>query len=552
MNQVATDAGVTWKWVGKWVRTMVPASQVTIGSSDAGDRAAPRRIGRKLGQLQAGTSAAIRSVSFGDSLAGFKSEFVLRELSMRIGATVGRQPTSVGAGYDTSPYANIVAGTFSSNAGDLYAYWPTGPLNQITNTSRVSFLSGGVDPTFSRMKVYYVKESGAGIMKLTITPDGGAQTDVQTINAANATVALGVYEFVQTRGKSKFELIGVSGNPIRIIGVTDTGLENFVYQFMVGKGGANLTDMMSGVNSRALFTAFLADYAPDVAFFEMDEIFLDADLELLRLCWANGQPTADKIFIATTPQVTIPTSPARRDKLRDWVAACDSTHFFFDGWAPVAPYQRLVDLGWEGDGVHINFVAQAYLASILADKMGFTSSVYGYSTRGVNSAADQPSYFGSGTTVKSKEGGLAIAAESTFGYDMTISLPRSLSFETRIGGNGAAGWCIAGTAGFENSLPSGLRLGGKDQNRGWGNDSNNGWYRFNFDDASHANGGMVIKMGGLMFNTWTVATLPAANSRGGMVVGCTDASPAGAFRLVFSDGTSWLRVHDNKAPGSAL
>ncbi len=433
----------------------LPLSTATQTAIDTERPFKLRRLAARFYELGDTGSSSARVVSFGDSLAFQKPQFWFRSWHAQLGGNSNAYPataTAYGSDYDSS----IVAGTFATSGGDGYTYWPTGPLPQLTTSSSVKFVASGVNPTFSAAKVYYVKESGAGTFNVV---KGGST--VATLDASNGSVALGVYEITQGLGQAEVRLDHVSGGNVRIIKVVDTGVESGVRVSSVSVGGLALSDAISSAQSNSLFSAFLADFNPDVFTFEMNDTPLGASITTLGGLLDAAAPTTDKIFIASTPSAAAPTSTVQRDELRSFCRAGDASYYLFDGWTPVSPYQTLVDLGWEADGVHPTFACQAYLAGLFLGQFSENYSIYGKSAQAVNNVAEI-SRFARNSEFVGPGDKVTVETDGSFGYDWNVRFPRTLSFSTR-GSYGTPDGVIFQVSGNEgvnpNILPPATKYG---------------------------------------------------------------------------------------------
>lgn len=518
----------------------------------------PRKIVSKLYTFAATGTGSARSLTFGDSLAFFKPQFVLRFLNSQLGgSSIGDAAPTAAAAYAGSGggwlNTNVVAGTFTTNPADGYTYWPTGQLSQLTTGTRVQWITGGVTPTFTRVKVYYIREPGAGVFNIKV---GGST--VTSPDASNASVALGSYEIVQSSATATIELQHASGGNVRVVGVIFSATAfNGVNNADVAVGGLALSNAMSSAQCRALFTAFVTDWAPDISFVEMDDVIDPADATKLGDC-LDGSATGDKVIIASTPSAADPTSTTRRDLWKTFVAGRNRTFFFFDGWTPVSPYQTLSDLGWQGDGTHPSFECSAYLSDLLMDQLGLRQSVYGRATKAVNNVSSV-SKLARNTEIVGAGEKIAFETDGSFGYDWNLTIPRAFSISTRgsYGTPNATLMQISGSA-VPTFLPAGWLWGSASSTRSLTTNTSSGFTIMTLLDSAKVNGFDEV-----MFNVrlpgHTVAQLNGgsynSNSRGGALVYVTNGSPTGTNALAWArDGEgpqTWRRIVDDGTIGSA-
>ena len=560
---VAT-AGWTQTGTGAVTRTVDGKLKDQKSSADYGatlnhsysnsNRLVPRKLASKLLSNFNGTTTNLRVCVFGDSLAAEKPKYLnnwlarqLSGINTALRAFHGGAALAGGLGstYEDLVFS-IVTGTFTSNGGDGYTYWPTGPLNQLVSGSRVKWVFSGnpaVNPTFTSVTLFYVREPGAGSFEVLVN-----DAVVQTIDASNASVALGSYTYTQASAASKFEALTVSGS-IRVVGVFNTTTAQGVQASRIGASGLSLASAMSSAQARGIFQSFLSTMNYDVFTWEMDDL-TPSDLALLGNVLDGGIPVADKIFIASTPQVGIPTSSQRRDDLETFCLSRGVSYFFFDGWTPVAPYSTLTALGWQGDGVHPLTDCQSYLAGLLIRQLGIDAFVLGRDTRPVRTASSEPSQLGRGTLFKGgqPDGNLSFDTDATFSYDWTVNFSRTLTFTGGLGGSQVVAQFSRNTGANPNILPTSWKWDSSSDTRSLAWSAAGGYTILSFLDSANTVGASPIYASGLQFAAYTVATLPTSNNRYGTVILVSNGGSGGTPCLAYSRGegpTTWRRVVDD-------
>lgn len=508
----------------------------------------PRRIFQKFFQAGTGTPSQIRMVVFGDSLASRKPWHLYKTFMEGLGAdaSVYYAPFIYGSQFTSFCNGGVVTGTYDATVGDGYTYWPTGPLNQITATSRVKFVSGGVDPYFTSAPIYYVKEPGAGSMEVLVN-----DVVVTTLNAASATVELGKYDVTQAYGQSKVELRGTAGN-VRIIGVwkrrSDTSQ---VETYEVSVGGLTINNATSSAQALSLFGAFMADLNPDLFTVEMDDggTDIDAPFNVLANQLEASAPTTDKLLIVTTPSST-----TEKVHQRDvYMALCSARGYSwhcFDGYTPVAPYSTLVALGWEGDGTHPANAVQAYLAGLLIRQFGLDGSDFRVTSRPLV-AWYTASTLGDGSQIRAGTGAGSLGRlkfqSDGAGNDWDIDYYRTLKLKN---GAGDVVLQVGNTGvGTPNVLPRTFKWSTSATAQNVDVDGSGGFIVLRMNDTDQSNGGQVLQVGGLKFYTYTKAALPSVNGRQGSLIFVSDGGPAGVPCLAYQRGSFWYRLPDD-APSS--
>lgn len=505
------------------------------------ERLTLRKVFGKAYSAYAGTPQQIRMVVFGDSLGGAKPAFIYKELMNMLGVGDGGVPTSGNAGQSTGLNPSVLAGTYATNPADEYTYWPTGPLRQIANGSNVKFVAGGVNPTFDRVVVYYVKEIGAGTMDVVV-----AGATVQSINASDTVVGLGKYTFTQTQAQSEVRLMGTGGN-IRIIGVYRQLSTSEVEYYDSAIGGLSLNSAMSSAQCRALFQAWLTDLSPDLFTFEMDDDgggTYSADLALLGNVLDAAAPVMDKLFIASTPAASS-NKTTQRDEME--LFCYNRGYHFFDGNTPVAPYSVLTGLGWQGDGVHPAIQCQVYLGGLLLRQLGLDGSVYrstgkAYRNTVIPAVLAKNSYFAG------SNGNVGFYTDPTFGFDWTMKFPRILTFtKTDAGAEAVVAQFSGSTATGPNILPTSWKWGSASATQSLSMNTS-GYYQLQFIDTANSNSRLEVSVGALNIGGFVKTALPTSNNRTGTVIYVSNGAVDGSGCIAYSKGegpTVWRRIVDD-------
>lgn len=493
-----------------------------------------RKIFAKAFLNAAGTPQKIKIVPFGDSLAVTKVTFLQTEINSLLGIGSGDNSLITESPTTIQCASEIISGTYETNEADGYAYWPTGPLYQIANGSVVKFTYGGVNPTFTSLVIYYVKEPGAGTMDVEMD-----DVVVQSIDADNVSVQLGKYEYTQSLAQKKVEIVGTGGN-IRIIGVYRKQSTAAVEIYPCSSGGLPINSAMSSSQARALMAEWMDDISLDLFTFEMDDnggTQYESDLGLLGDIIDSCSNSIDCIFIASTPAASNEKT-AQRNSLEKF--CYNRNYHFFDGNTPVAPYATLVDLGWNGDGTHPTQACHAYLSGLMIRQFGIDGWPYRIN-RFPNRNTGTRSLFAKDSGIHSGTGNAGTEFTFTtdgFGYDWKIVSPRTTTMNV-------GGYDIfqIGNGVLPNVFPT---------NWNWyGSNAKSVSFSGNvltFVDTDRANDAQEVSMGALKLVAFTKATAPNPLSYSSFIIYISDGGLLGEGVLAYSRGESnWRRVSDDTA-----
>ncbi len=142
----------------------------TVSAALALNLRKPRKVFSRL-FAAASSISHLRVVILGDSLAGAKTLQLNASLDRRMGGVNMSGVNSAGAGsgegtptggYDLSlnTASLVTAETFQ------YQYWPTGLVSRLNDGASALWVRSGSSPTFTDVKVYYIKEPSAGTLNL--------------------------------------------------------------------------------------------------------------------------------------------------------------------------------------------------------------------------------------------------------------------------------------------------------------------------------------------------------------------------------------------------
>lgn len=389
----------------------------------------PNHCFNKIFAAQAGASQ-LRIVNFGDSVGQLKY--------LQYGYTLNRLMGCTYPGAGTNPSGTAIA----ASAGDVlygngafnaltnqWSYWPTGSLTEITNGNSPTFLTGGANPLFTKIQFFYIKEPGGGNFDVKVNG-----VTVGSVTTANATISIGKFEYSQSVAQYSVSISCTSGSVkiamAHFINANVTGID--YYNCTVG--GISLDNCFKYQTSIDNFVFFLNAIGVDLFTFEMKEALTYPDgttfsqriSQLCDILDASGlTDNSDVVLFGSTPVATGDADQITQNTiLRN--AAISRRLMYWDGYSPIGSYANMVTLGWQGDGVHPDTKASAYLAGLFLNDMGFNSLTYSWGACALNDRT-RPSYLGDNTAIgRQSSRQVLFKPEPTFGFDWEIQAPRSV------------------------------------------------------------------------------------------------------------------------------
>jgi hypothetical protein len=520
-------------------------------------RIVPKKVHVKayLSQKPGGTPQQIKIVKFGDSYSNNVTPEITKCCENLIGAGTGFITNSGNFNDPASAGWDIIAGTFATDVNDGFKYWVMGQLPILAPSSRVKFLWGGGNAKATNIDIYYIREPNAGVIDLYI---GGVS--VATIDASHTEIDLGTYTYTiaGVPTTARVDLVHVSGNGVRIHTVNQRSTTvNGVLVYNASKGGSNMRDAMAIESCRNIFGTWLQTVNPDILVWTMQENTMEntlmADLDTFKSIIDSKVPLMDSVIIGSMP-ISSDSGIVQAEILEEWCYKNKNLHFFNEQLL-VENYQELVDLGWGGDGVHIDYGFHNWAAGLIVNQLGLNSPIIGYSVKPVLNSI-KPSRLATASvfgTTAIDGFVLSPVARTVDGRDWDIKSERAIYLRSRAGGeeNG-----LLGLDGNGNAIAP-WRIYLKEQNS-----SNSptksinchnilGYTSFEFKDpAGSAIGGNATVISTMKTTSVTKATLLTNDSvfRDGVMLYCSDGGADGTGVMVYSKGEvgqKWYRVHDN-------
>lgn len=369
----------------------------------------PKNLHAAIISASIGTPTAARIVATGDSLAVITLMHILPALDRKMGGVGATNINSAGSVSGMGPLsagADLSPSTTTGSVVDettQYQYWPTGLVTRMDAGSTQLFVRSGATPNFTRVRLYYIKEPGAGTVNFVI--GGAAQAAVDASLGAGSTPTLGVLEYNQAYGPATVS-VAVSGAPVRrlFVHVENQGASGADLYATMGTGGLLLADAVSSPQGVAIWQAALAAISPTLVGFQMNDDFAfngdgasSAAFQTYATMLEAACPNADKIIIGSPPRLTNDNAKeASRSWLRNQCQLRNSSWIFWDGYAPLGSYPEQNAVFPGSDGEHLTAAANTFLASQLWEFLGLSSGSLGFSPSGVN-APGVPSVLGKGT-----------------------------------------------------------------------------------------------------------------------------------------------------------
>jgi hypothetical protein len=391
----------------------------------------------KLAKLTMGTpNTQLRVLVFGDSVANLQVSYNLLALAKSYG--------DLGTG--ASPTASATGDVIVNNGGGVpynYTYSLSGSYTDIGTSGTATWARGGATARADTLKVYYIKEPGAGTFKVQLSTDGVSFADESGYTSVSASIGsglqLGIITIAKTVGNFAIRVVGLTGRVKVLATVFGNTTDNGVIQFHLERGGLGL-DQANSMDS-GLFTAFMQDLAPDIAFFQMKEGSTFAtDLATHITRFNAALPNMDWVYLQSTPDSgdTGSTGSIWQNAVMRTQAVANG-NAVIDLRSPTINYATCVALGWVADGTHPGAACNQMLAEfVIAPALGLLSGVTAPRTGNVINGSVKTASF---AVSSSYAGGPAPFATNpaflltTAGdLDATITTARGLTLTANAGG----------------------------------------------------------------------------------------------------------------------
>jgi hypothetical protein len=325
-------------------------------------------LGSKVGLLNSATDQ-VKWASFGDSYA----MTIYTEIDDVLIRSVGGQAGAIFS-FSGGVTSNATTGTVTDVTNEYR--WVTGVASVLASAGASrTYGMGGSTATCTQIKVFHLNSGGT----FKIQVDGVDHTTP----AVGSDNSLGVTTISVAVGAHTVKVVQLTGSPIVLgAGFIDT-TKNGLVPIALGAGGLALTSVT--VQAWTNLGTFLADVLPDVLTFEMKEIVAGyaANLETFYETTSAAAPAMDVIAIGSTPIATDDASQVQMNELLRQ-ATNEAGQIYWDSYSLFGSYAALVELGWQGDGVHVHAYANAYRGMRMLQDLGILNLPGRYDPLNVN------------------------------------------------------------------------------------------------------------------------------------------------------------------------
>lgn len=296
----------------------------------------------------------LRIGGFGDSMAGYLFMPFLEKLTAMFG---------YGGGIMSS-VATTGGAYIHSNVNETN-YWFTGTWHGINGTGALTYLYGGGRAIATQLKIYYIKESGAGSFQVQLDPGTGYADEGGVVDCNSTNLESGVITINKPQGAYGIRINQVSGNIkiIMCVAINEPADYDCVTFLDLSAGGLGWT--AANQTSKSITRPVFSDLQIDLATLQFKEngaVYNDFKQ------WADSfyaaSPKTDWVLTGSGPQASADKSNIA-DNMALKTIANQHNWFYFDGYKPLINYQKLDSLDWEGDGIHLSHSAGFYLAGML-------------------------------------------------------------------------------------------------------------------------------------------------------------------------------------------
>lgn len=269
-------------------------------------------------------------------------------------------------------------------ADPQYAYWPSGQIFEVPATGILQLSGGDGRATASRIKLYYVREPGAGTLDVQTSANGSTWTTIATVDAAGA-LAGAISTTDITRALVYIRVLGVTGT-VRVIGFGFAGGTNAGWLGAgICQGGLSLADAATA--NPAIVAPIIADIDPTVITVHFDDAAATfaSSFATFKSLFDAGAPNASWIVIGNGPKSPGAGGDAVSVAQNAWLRAnADALGFaHYDSQRASGSWANVDALGMGGDGTHLSSSLYASHASAILDEVGRLTSVFKNRIRGV-------------------------------------------------------------------------------------------------------------------------------------------------------------------------
>lgn len=339
------------------------------------------------------TPPIVRLMILGDSVANSMWSVWAGDLSRRMGGNIlTGNPVAPNEGVTPAGFKLLpLTGISATPTGSAYEYGPTGQYFGLGSGADTTWGISGSAVVFQAGKVQFVKEPGAGRVKVDV---GGV--NVVDVDASAASIEFGSVDIANASTSNTTIRVYTTGGPVKILGVHACATSSpGVWYYDASLGGLSLGLAMSQATGRAILGAMIADFKPDAILIEEKEN-VDFSTDGLGTTYASELEVRGDIIDANKPahcDVAMTSSnayvqrytynldqqaaaAANRDTLATFCAARD--YLCFDGYAALgeagvlttALYGHVTPLVANFRGVHV--FGNSYLPGDIVSNSGIS------------------------------------------------------------------------------------------------------------------------------------------------------------------------------------
>ena len=304
----------------------------------------------------------IRFGAFGDEMGNYLSIPIYQKMRAMFGngGSILESVAPSGGGY---VHTNV-------NETD---YWFNGQWSGINGSGDLLYTLGGGRVNATVLKVYYIKEPGAGSFQVQSDSGAGYVDEGGVINANGATTEAGIVTIPKPLGNYSIKINQVSGN-IRILfcaAINEAEGQDGVAIFRFYTNGLEWSK--ANETPKAITAPVFADLGLNLAMLQFKESSnAYTPLKEWFGAFRTASPTTDWSFNANMPQAAQDSLNKVNNAVLKQIAFEDSV-FYFDGYNPLMGYSKVTNLGWQGNGSILHPSTGFYLASQLWRIIGIES-----------------------------------------------------------------------------------------------------------------------------------------------------------------------------------
>jgi hypothetical protein len=296
----------------------------------------------------------IKLAGFGDSMG----DLVPIPIKERLQAQYGNG----GGAYSTPSVTG--GGSVHNNVSDN-VYWPTGIWAEINGAGTLIYQSTGAGLPCNQIKIYYIIEPGAGTFQVALDSAGAGYVNEGSVVDANGTLGGGIITINKGYGNWSVRITRTTGN-VKIIHVYGFAPDrDGVAYIPINNPGLNWAN--ANTTSRAITSPVFTDMGIDWALLQFKENGnIYSSIKSFLKDFKTASPTTDWTLIGspqnadiggyTNAATVLDNASLRRISIEDTMA-------YYDGQRIFGTFQKIVNLGFAGDSIHLTPPVWQYIAN---------------------------------------------------------------------------------------------------------------------------------------------------------------------------------------------